>query len=632
MRRLVVALALAVVPACADSAGPSARVAAVVIEPSQCLLLPDSTVQLTATAHDSLGNPLAGRAVGWQSLNPLFATVTTTGLVRALSPGLARIVAMVEGEADTAVALVMVPVARVQVYPTTDSVLTGDSVYFGALLYDTQGNIVSARPVVWTVGDSTRAVVGSNLTSGIVRGVRPGSTRIRAAVEGHLDSGVVKVLARVAQMLISPDTLNLSIGDTSTLRAQVLDSAGGTITGRVIVWSANGLGITVSQAGLVTAVGGGDAQVAASVEGKVGTTAVRSRADGPAQLVAGGDVHGCAASSAGTVYCWGLDEYGQLGSGAWQSSSTARRTAAMPVASALSAGKESTCALTVSGEAWCWGINTWGQAGPATGSICIYGKPCRLAPARVADAMIFGRLATGDAHVCALTTTGAGWCWGGNGSGALGTGAADNQPHPQPVAVAGGLTFSEIAAGNEHTCAIATGGDAYCWGWNAAGELGTGTSGGLNDYTPAPVLVTGGQSFARIAASGLTTCALTLGGAAYCWGDGYTAAPTAVPGGRLFTVLTLGLRHACGLAADGSAWCWGNNQFGQLGDGTTTNSSAPATVAGNLRFTALAAGAYHACGAASDGHVYCWGEGSQLELGVGRPLSASTPQRGIGWP
>jgi alpha-tubulin suppressor-like RCC1 family protein len=143
------------------------------------------------------------------------------------------------------------------------------------------------------------------------------------------------------------------------------------------------------------------------------------------------------------------------------------------------------CALTPAGAAWCWGGNTAGQRGDST----ITGG---ATPGPVSGGLAFRLLSAGTAHTCGLTADGSAWCWGSNADGRLGStpGAESCAGLPcstTPVAVSGGLRFVTISAGGAHTCGIATDGVAYCWGANAAGQLGDGSTAS----SAAPVRVVG---------------------------------------------------------------------------------------------------------------------------------------------
>jgi len=307
----------------------------------------------------------------------------------------------------------------------------------------------------------------------------------------------------------------------------------------------------------------------------------------------------------------------------------------------IAAGNDYTCALTSSGAAYCWGANGQGQLGDGT-------KTDHARPAPVSGNLRFLALSAGAEHVCALTAAGTSYCWGSNGSGELGTGSASGPEScpviasppaacsTVPVAAAAGLTFVAVSAGGAHTCGLTAGGAAYCWGDNLAGQLGDGTQNPRLNPTP----VSGGLSFASISAGALIhTCGLTTAGAAFCWGsdqygqlgDGDSAtfhpSPRAVGGGHTFQAIVAGASHTCGVTLTGAAYCWGYNNFGQLGDTTTTdaNRSSPFPVQGGVLFTSVIPGSYHTCGLTGSGVAYCWGNNFDGELGDGHTDEAHSP-------
>ena len=225
-----------------------------------------------------------------------------------------------------------------------------------------------------------------------------------------------------------------------------------------------------------------------------------------------------------------------------------------------------------------------------------------------------------------MATGGAAYCWGKNFSGSLGNGSPEGYS-AEPVAVSGGITFAAMAAGYLHTCGLAGGGSVYCWG---NGEGWT------------PTLRSGAPAFAQLDLGADQACGLTPAGAPYCWIHGGSMTPTG--GGLLFTQLSVGANHSCGLDQSGVAWCWGLNQLGQLGAPPTGEvcqvggpsdpedppppvpcSTTPVPVATSLRFVVVSAGMSHSCGLDSQGAVYCWGSNSYGQLGNGSTAGGPTP-------
>ncbi|MEK7216468.1 MAG: RCC1 repeat-containing protein, partial [Chloroflexota bacterium] len=310
------------------------------------------------------------------------------------------------------------------------------------------------------------------------------------------------------------------------------------------------------------------------------------------------------------------------------------------VFASLSAGFHHTCGVTTSGAAYCWGLGSTGELGQGA-------AVSSLTPVPVASPggtpLTWASVSAGSGYTCGVTTSGVGYCWGSNGSGALGTG--NNFSSSTPVPVSGGHKFAAItAATNGFSCGLTLNGTALCWGNGAAGALGDGT----RTSKLAPVAVSGGLTFSLLDAGGNHTCGLagTGTGAAYCWGanvDGGklgsgsgtffdSPVPLAVVGGLNFAQVSAGRNHTCGVTTTNAAYCWGSNSHGQIGNGGSIFSAfpSPAAVSGGLGFLTVSAGGFHTCGVTTSQATYCWGAGALLGNGTttasNTPVAVSDPQ------
>jgi alpha-tubulin suppressor-like RCC1 family protein len=258
-------------------------------------------------------------------------------------------------------------------------------------------------------------------------------------------------------------------------------------------------------------------------------------------------------------------------------------------------------------------------------------------------------LAVGGHHACRLTDEGVVSCWGRADAGQLGIGTTPFSGTVVPVSV-NGVTFTTVAAGGLHTCALAVDGVPWCWGQNGSGQAGFPISENQDcgepvhgwRCVPAPRPVQTDQRFTALVAGGSNTCGFNQSGLIYCWGANGSgqigAAATDDCGGSQcswsplalagppFRVLALGASaHICGLTADGKAYCWGANGGGQLGMGTVGGLHTLAeTVAGNHRFKAIAVGGEHTCALDTEGKPWCWGR-DILPPGDGGVSQSTTP-------
>ncbi len=303
------------------------------------------------------------------------------------------------------------------------------------------------------------------------------------------------------------------------------------------------------------------------------------------------------------------------------SAASSASAAAAPKVTAITASQADTCALTSVGAAYCWGSNGSLQLGDGDGTAVDSDAPVAVSGLSSGVTAI----TAGGATACALTSAGSVECWGWNDDGELGDGTTTDSDTPVAVSsLTSGVTA--ISAGYGHTCAV-TSGAAVCWGDNKDGELGDGT----DTQSDTPVAVSGLSSgVTAISASNGHNCALTSAGGVKCWGynsdgelgDGTTTdsdTPVAVTGlSSGVTAITAGEDHTCAVTTAGAAECWGANEYGQLGDGTTTASDTPVAVSGlSSGVVAVTAGDSYTCALTSADGVECWGYNFDGELGDG---------------
>ena len=307
--------------------------------------------------------------------------------------------------------------------------------------------------------------------------------------------------------------------------------------------------------------------------------------EGPATAVSANAGHSCAVTTSGAVWGWGRNDSGQLGNGTTTDSPVPVRVQGIDADLAVrgvTTGGAHTCAISVDGAVFCWGRNSDGQLGD--GSTTNRLTAVRLQ--RFAADVVVG----GVYHTCALTPPGAVQGWGNNGGGALGTGSAPTEDRNTPADVVGlDSDVVTITAGAEHTCAAKADGTVSCWGMNEHGQLGDGTT----DVSGTPTTVAAAQpGVASLAAGEGHTCALATDGTLTCWGDNTAgqlgdgtnatrtvpAVVTGLPDG-IITIAAVG-QDTCAATTTGEQWCWGDNAYGQLGTGKTADSNVPVHVAG----------------------------------------------------
>ena len=466
--------------------------------------------------------------VQWTSLDPAIASVNAAGRVVGLAQGLARIQAMAGRKGDTASVLVRQVVAVVTVTPARDTLLPGDQGAFTASVTDSNGVAVAGATVQWSssspgtatvVGGQVTAVApGSAVISATAGGrsgtgdvhVRPfGPWRVLTAGAQHTcglttdgraycwGEGLWGRLGNGEQVSTDIPTAVSGGLQFTTLVAGDFDTCGLVASGVAYCWGYNYVG----------QLGDG------TMNNRWVPTPVLTSV--PLQALAAGNTHTCGLGLDGSAYCWGSNVIGELGLGGPAPDTCPFSNCALtpqPVAgglafSAIGAGTAHTCGVSLNGLGYCWGDGSFGMLGNGT-------TEARNTPTEVFGGNLFAPSMTlGRNHSCAVNQEGRTFCWGDQHVGQLGGPPAAFVS--APVGVFSTSPTVSLSAGYTHTCRALADRSAQCWGNNDQGQVGNGSS-DPQQYGPATVL--GGLSVLSVAAGGGHSCAITRERDAYCWG------------------------------------------------------------------------------------------------------------------
>jgi alpha-tubulin suppressor-like RCC1 family protein/uncharacterized protein YjdB len=461
-------------------------VASVTVAPSTATLGLGDSLQLSATVKDAGGNPLTGRAVTWQTSNPLVVSVSNTGKVRALAAGDATITATSEGKSGTAAIG-----ARLRFI----SVSAGQDLSCGVTPLHTL--YCWGRNDGGQLGDGT----STDRTTPVAVSLPPGVTFDSvSAGQDHAcalsSTGNVYCWGSNRFGQLGTGTTNPSATPTlisATGLSFLAVSAGAQFTCALATtnfaycWGLNGSG----QLGNFNNAG---------LQMPNPNPLQNQVTGGPFRAVSAMQGHACgilsgASGQNGAVACWGLNDFGQLGRGGGANPPFDPGPQAITGSTAyavVGAGFRLTCAVRAdgSGTTDCWGLDDVGQLGAPSP----IGQQFNSTPGPVSGGFQFATVSAGDSLACGVTTGAQGFCWGDNTFGQLGIGSNTSVPTPpEPRPVSGSLSFAAIDAGQFHACGVTTDKVAWCWGraqdgfHPAASALGDGRSGNSN----VPVKVSG---------------------------------------------------------------------------------------------------------------------------------------------
>jgi uncharacterized repeat protein (TIGR01451 family) len=543
-----------------------ANVESITVSPASAKLKPGDTRQFTATAHLADGTAIdVTDTASWTSGNQNVVTVDA-GLATAVGGGKTTITASYGGASDSASVQVTGKPAGKGPGPQVATTTLPDANVFQSY----EAPLAAERgtpPYTWAVSSLPRGLE-LDPSSGLITN-DPSDPAITDASSVIVTVTVTDSIGRTAQADLPLNIIGAAQVSTGGGHTCAIDDEG-----TAYCWGGNFNG----QLG----VGEGD-----TTDRALPTPIDATNLDGPVAAISTGSTHTCAVTEPGAAYCWGFNGNGHLGTG-----DTMPRTIPTPVAasdmgavSEIATGWQHTCAVDTDGGAYCWGSNFFGQLGNGDPPI----ERHTPWPVNAAELGSVAHIAAYAGHTCAVNTDAAGFCWGYNGDGQLGNGTTENRRNPTPIDDALLGDVAQLSLSPFHTCAVDIAETAYCWGANANGQLGDGTT--EQRSVPTPVVTDQLAIVAQISAGEAHTCAVSPGGEAYCWGyngngrlgDGTTATrhvPTAVAADQLgaAAAVSAGGAHTCAVVVNSALWCWGWNELGQLGDGTQDQRLMPGPV------------------------------------------------------
>ena len=364
------------------------------------------------------------------------------------------------------------------------------------------------------------------------------------------------------------------------------------------------------------------------------STAVQVKGLSGITAIARGYSHSLALKNDGTVWAWGSNVYGQLGDGTVVDRATAVQVSGLSGITAIAGGYLHSLALKNDGTVWAWGSNVYGQLGDGT----VVDKATAV---QVSGLSGITAIASGYSHSLALREDGTVWAWGNNDNGQLGDGTT--MYATTAVQVSGLSRITAIAGGGLHSLALKNDGTVWAWGNNLRRQLGEGIPAYVSQYEKA-VQVSGLNYITAIASGYSHSLAQLYYGDVQAWGnneygqlgDGTTTdmkeVAVNVSGLEYITAIAGAEAHSLALKNDGTVWAWGNNGSGQLGDGTITDKTTAVQVSGLGDITAIAGGGYNSLALKNDGTVWVWGSNSYGQLGNGNKRYSEYAKYSFGTP
>jgi alpha-tubulin suppressor-like RCC1 family protein len=335
-------------------------------------------------------------------------------------------------------------------------------------------------------------------------------------------------------------------------------------------------------------------------------------------------VHALGIKSDGSLWAWGDNQFGELGDGTTNPSNSPEQIGAATNWVDLATGSGFSLGITADGKLWGWGNGGVGQLGNSTASSSLV--PEEIVVPGASWAAVFAC----ESHSIAITTDGRLWAWG---YGILGNPSGNSSN--VPIQIGTDMDWATVSTGEFHTLALKKNGTLWAWGIDGQGELGDGSPGGTTVFTPEQIGTA--NNWVKIAAGFGQSLGITADGKLWAWGgndagelgDGTTVdgthGPEQIGTATNWIAISGGLAHSLGITADGKLWAWGENNLGELGDGTATDTLRPEQIGTATNWRAIVAAYETSFGLTGSGISWSWGGNDFGQLGNGTIISEAIP-------
>ncbi len=369
---------------------------------------------------------------------------------------------------------------------------------------------------------------------------------------------------------------------------------------------------------------------------------VKLTSPGGIKKTIGGTSMGCIINNDDKLLCMGIRDFGSFADNFFNFRVLQPEKVANPAGNKwikVVTGNFNTCALDETGILWCWGGRKTpiGNELPTLPSNNHYYLTqylsSQMVPYPVSNVKWSSKISHSPVnssvdsyHKCAIDQNNNLWCWGRNDHGQIGIGT-NNTPiySPTEITYPAGISWIDVDTGLNHTCAIDSNNNAWCWGDNDYGQL---SALKLKDYLYPTRVSEALVPLKKITLGNNFSCALDINGYLWCWGDNsdhiitgpsikFTSHPTPVSWveDKKFKDISAGSDHICGITVDNELLCWGDNSKYQLGVTNVTYYPVIVTAGDNTKWLSVYAAGANTCALAINGELWCWGDNKNYQLG-----------------